>query len=101
MKLLKNLNVRLKPFLLEGEPTEVQRLNEPTFRRLYRLALAMGKGTPEQALDSSDLQDKLAKDVNELDLTDSEFNLLKDRVRQNPTQLADFFWGQLLKNLEV
>lgn len=101
MKTLKNLDSHLNPLVLDGEVTEEQLLKEPTFRRIYRLSLAMGKGTPEQAIDSSDLQIKLSKCEDQVELSDSEFALLKDRVRQNPSQLADFFWGQLLKNLEV
>ncbi len=100
MKTLKNLDLRVRPFILEGTPTEEQLVNEPTHRRIYRTMLAMGKGTPEQAVDVLDLQFKLAACEDQVELSDTEFNLLKERVRQNPMQLADFFWGQVLRNLE-
>ncbi len=101
MKTLKNLDLQLKPVDTGDLITEDQYQAQPTFRKMYRLLLALGKGSPEQAVDSIDLGLKLRDCPEQVELSDTEFALLKDRVRQNPTNLIAYYFGQLLKNLEV
>lgn len=100
MKTIKNLDAQLK-VLDDGDPiVQQQQSNQPTFRKMYRLILAAGKGTPEQAVESLDVSLKLKEAKDHVELSDSEYALLKDRIRQNPTGLMDHFWGQLLKSIE-
>lgn len=100
MRTLKNLNERLLPVVVEGEASQEEKDMQPTFKKLYRLVIAVGKGSVDQAIDSLDLGEKLARSGETTELSESEYSLLKDRVRQNPTGLVDHFLGQLLRNLE-
>lgn len=99
MKRLEGLEDKVLP-LEVGDvlPTDAY-TNQATFKKLFRLALATGKGTPEQTLEQYDLGLKLRDTGNDIDLENSEYERLKDCVRQNPNQLASHFLAQLLKKL--
>ncbi len=98
MRVVKNLNKKLTPIDL-GEPLPVEAYDQATFKKMYRLSLAMAQTAPEQAVDSLDLSLKLAQGGDEVEVSESEYLLLVSVVKMNPTKLINHFLGQLVKNL--
>jgi hypothetical protein len=99
MKTITGLNDKLKAVDVGDEiPQEVQD-QQATFKKLFRLSLAGAKGTADRALEQYDLGAKLALAGDDASLEDAEYKLLKEVVRENPTQLIPYFLAQLLKKL--
>lgn len=99
MKTLTNIDEHLEPF--EFGPQSVG--GEPqteTYRRLYRLILAVGVHKGEESLMAFDLSLKLkSAEGPEVELSDSEHTFLRNKVLDNPTQLITHFHAQLIKRL--
>lgn len=100
MKTIKKVDDKLLPIELGDILPQQEYDRQATFRRLFRLALATAKGSPERSLDQYDLNQKFARVLTpDVELEDAEYKLLQDVVKQNPTDLIPFFLAQLLKKL--
>lgn len=76
--------------------------NLPTFREVFRLALALSLAeSKDKAIWAGDLAEDLKKHVdNDLTLEEHQYFVLKYAVEHNPQQLTNYYWGQVLKKVD-
>lgn len=94
MRKITGVNERLHHLEENGEPL-------PTFKEVFRLALAMGLAdSKDKAIWAADLAGELKQELVDLVLEEHQYQVLKAAIERNPQQLTNFYWSQALKKVD-
>lgn len=101
MKEILGISDKLTAFEEKEGDAEKVKDQMPTFKHLFRNSLALATlRHKEKAVVAYDLNEALKKAADSIVVEDEEIAVLRDAVEQNPMQLTNHLWAQLLRKVQ-
>jgi len=101
MKEILGIDDKLTAFEEKDGDAEKMKDQMPTYKHLFRNSLALATlRNKEKSVVAYDLNEGLKKATDTIIVEDEEIAVLRDAVEQNPMQLTNHLWAQLLKKVQ-